>query len=77
MEEEEEEKDESDEPSQKRRKLSEGDDQKMKKRSKQPKEAKETISKPVKDESVKPGVNKPGSLIGKKRRERKGKKGSK
>ena len=70
-----EEKDESDEPSQKRRKLSEGDDQKMKKRNKQPRGAEETISKPVKDESVKQ-VNKPGSIIGRKRRERKGKKGS-
>ena len=56
--------------------MSEGDDQKMKKRSKQPKEAKETISKPVKDESVK-RANKPGSIIGRKQRERKGKKGSK
>ena len=55
--------------------MSEGNDQKMKKRSKQPKEAKETISKPVKDESV-IRANKPGSIIGRKQRERKGKKGS-
>ena len=69
----EEEEDEDDEPSPKKRKLSEGEGKK--KKSKQPKEAKETISKPVKDESVKP-VNKLGSIIGRKRRERKGKKGS-
>ena len=61
-----------DEPSPKKRKLSEGEG---KKKSKQPKEAKDTISKPVKDESVKP-VNKLGSIIGRKRRERRGKKGS-
>ena len=61
-----------DEPSPKKRKLSEGEG---KKKSKQPKEAKDTVSKPVKDESVKP-VNKLGSIIGRKRRERKGKKGS-
>ena len=60
------------EPSPKKRKLSEGEG---KKKRKQPKEAKETISKPVKEESVKP-VNKLGSIIGRKRRERKGKKGS-
>ena len=69
----EEEEDEYDEPSPKKRKLSEGEGKK--KRGKQPKEAKETISKPVKEESVKP-VNKLGSIIGRKRRERKGKKGS-
>ena len=73
VEKEEEGEDESNEPSLKKRKLSEGEGKK--KKSKQPKEAKDTISKPVKDESVKL-VNKLGSIIGRKRRERKGKKGS-
>ncbi|KIJ98892.1 hypothetical protein K443DRAFT_8853 [Laccaria amethystina LaAM-08-1] len=46
-----EEEDDSDEPSPRRRKLSEGDDQK---KSKQAEEAKETISKPVKEEHGNP-----------------------
>ena len=62
-----------DEPSPKKRKLSEGEGKT--KRGKQPKEAKETISKPMKDESVKP-VNKLSSIIIRKRREKRGKKGS-